>query len=360
MVTIMERKLRVGIIGCGNISHSHLGGYKALPDLVELVACCDIDGAKAKKYAEDNGFARFYTDYNEMVAKEELDAVSVCTWNAAHAGASIAALNAGINVLCEKPMAMNAKEAQAMQEAAEKNGKLLMIGFVRRFGNDADILKSFIDAGSMGDLYFAKATYLRRNGCPGGWFGDKSYSGGGPLIDLGVHVIDLCRYLAGGPKPVSAFGVTYANLGDNRAGGDKGWVSKNGLGIEFRYTVEDFATALIRFDNGMTLNVEASFNLNIKNDTGNIELFGTKAGARIDPQIEFFTDMNGRFVDIRPSGNTALSFDGLFNREIRHFVDCVRTGVPCRAPAADGVTLMKILDAIYESARTGHEALIQD
>lgn len=356
----MDRKMRVGIIGCGNISNCHLGGYKALPELVELVACCDIDEEKAKNYASKNGFANYYTDYNDMLQKEELDAVSVCTWNAAHADAAIAALNAGCNVLCEKPMAMNAQQAIAMKEAADKSGKLLMIGFVRRFGNDADILKKFVDAGTMGDIYFAKATYLRRSGCPGGWFGDKRYAGGGPLIDLGVHVIDLCRYLAGKPKPVAAFGVTYDNLGDNRANNKKDWVSKSNLGIDFQYTVEDFATALIRFDNGMTLNVEAAFNINIKNDTGNIELFGTKSGARIDPQIEFFSDMNNMFVDIRPSGNTALNFDGLFNREIKHFVDCVRDGIPCISPAEDGVTLMRILDAIYESAATGHEVLIQD
>ena len=355
----MERKIRVGIIGCGNISYCHLGGYKALPDQVELVACCDIDEIKAQKFAEANGFKAWYRDYNDMFAKEQLDAVSVCTWNVAHCGATVAALNAGCDVLCEKPMAMNANEAQQMLEAAKKNGRLLMIGFVRRFGNDADILKSFIDAGSMGELYFAKATYLRRNGCPGGWFGDKAYSGGGPLIDLGVHVIDLCRYLAGGPKPVSAYGITYKNLGDNRAGGGKGWVSANNLGIDFAYSVEDFATALIRFENGFAMNVEASFNLNIKNDMGNIELFGTKAGARIDPQIEFFSDMNGQFVDIRPSGNTALDFNGLFNREMEHFVRCVREGIPCRAPAEDGVMLMKILDAIYASAACGHEVPIQ-
>ncbi len=355
----MERKIRVGIIGCGNISYCHLGGYKALPDQVELVACCDIDEIKAQKFAEANGFKAWYKDYNDMFAKEQLDAVSVCTWNVAHCGATVAALNAGCDVLCEKPMAMNANEAQQMLEAARKNGRLLMIGFVRRFGNDADILKSFIDAGSMGELYFAKATYLRRNGCPGGWFGDKAYSGGGPLIDLGVHVIDLCRYLAGGPKPVSAYGITYKNLGDNRAGGGKGWVSANNLGIDFAYSVEDFATALIRFENGFAMNVEASFNLNIKNDMGNIELFGTKAGARIDPQIEFFSDMNGQFVDIRPSGNTALDFNGLFNREMEHFVRCVREGIPCRAPAEDGVMLMKILDAIYASAACGHEVPIQ-
>ena len=348
------QKTRVGIIGTGNISAFHTGGYKALPDICEVAAVCDIDEDKVKAYAKNHGVANFYTDYNEMMKNEELDAVSVCTWNAAHKDAVIAALRGGADVICEKPMAMNESEAVEMQKVAEETGRLLMIGFVRRFGNDAEILKKFIDEGTMGDLYFAKATYLRRNGCPGGWFGDKQYAGGGPLIDLGVHVIDLVRYLAGGPKPVSVYGVTYDNLGMNRASGGQSWVSST-KGFDFKYTVEDFASALIRFDNGLTLAVEASFNLNIKKDIGNIELFGTKSGARVDPQIEFFSDVNGMMVDIKPYGDTALNFNGLFNREIAHFVDCVRNGTPCRSSADDGVVLMKIIDAIYESARTGHE-----
>lgn len=350
-------KIKVGIIGTGNISNYHIGGYKALPDKCEVVAVCDIDEAKVKAYAERNGVPRYYTDYNEMMAKEKLDAVSVCTWNAAHKGATIAALKGGANVICEKPMAMNEQEAIEMQKTAEECGKLLMIAFVRRFGNDADVLKNFIDNGTMGDIYYAKATYLRRNGCPGGWFGDKEYSGGGPLIDLGVHVIDLVRYLAGGPKPVSVYGVTYNNLGQNRANGGQSWVSST-TGNKFKYTVEDFASALVRFDNGMTLAVEASFNLNLKNDLGNIELFGTKAGAKIDPQIEFFSDMNGMLVDIKPHGDTGLNFNGLFNREMAHFVDCVCNGTPCRSVAEDGVTLMRIIDAIYKSAETGSEVKI--
>lgn len=350
-------KIKIGIIGCGNISTYHIGGYQAMPDICEVVAVCDIDEAKVKAYAARYGVAKWYTDYNEMMANEKLDAVSVCTWNAAHKGATIAALKGGANVICEKPMAMNTAEALEMKKVADEEGKLLMIAFVRRFGNDADILKSFVDKGSMGDLYYAKATYLRRNGFPGGWFGDKEYSGGGPLIDLGVHVIDLVRYLAGNPKPVSVYGVTYANLGPNRATGGQGWVSSTS-GLKFKYNVEDFASALVRFDNGMTLAVETSFNLNIKNDMGNIELFGTKAGAKIDPQIEFFTDMNNMLVDIKPAGDTALNFNGLFNREIAHFADCVRTGNPCRSTAADGVAVMQILDAIYESAKTGKEVSI--
>ncbi len=351
------KKLKVAIIGTGNISNVHMGGYKALPDKCEVVAVCDIDEEKVRAYAERYGVPKYYTDYNEMLEKETLDAVSVCTWNSSHKGATVAALRAGCKVICEKPMAMNAKEGEEMLAVSKETGNLLMIGFVRRFGNDAEVIKKFIDNGTLGDIYYAKATYLRRNGCPGGWFGDKEYSGGGPLIDLGVHVIDLVRYLAGNPKPISVYGVTYDNLGMNRAGGGQSWVSSsNG---EFKYDVEDFASALIRFDNGLTLSVEASFNLNIKQDRGDIELFGTKSGTKIDPQVEFFSDMNGMFVDIKPFGNTALDFDGLFNREMAHFVDCCLGNCECISPAEDGVALMRILDAIYESAKTGHEVVIQ-
>lgn len=350
-------KLRIGIIGTGGISNVHIGGYKALPDKCEVVAVCDLDEEKVKNYAAKYGVPAYYTDYNEMLAKEKLDAVSVCTWNSSHKGATVSALRAGCKVICEKPMALNTAEAQEMLDVSKETGNLLMLGFVRRFGNDAEIIKKFVDGGTMGDIYYAKATYLRRSGCPGGWFGDKEYSGGGPLIDLGVHVIDLVRYLAGGPKPVAAYGVTYNNLGDHRAGGGQSWVSTT-RGFEFRYNVEDFAAAMVRFDSGLTLSVEASFNLNLKQDRGDIELFGTKSGVKIDPQIEFFSDMNGMFVDIKPFGNSALDFNGLFNREIAHFVSCCLGECECISPAEDGVTLMKILDAIYESARIGHEVSV--
>ena len=354
-------KVKVGIIGTGGISHAHMGGYKAIPDRVEMTAVCDIDEEKVKAYAAKFNVPRWYTDYNEMLAKENLDAVSVTTWNAAHKSAAIAALNAGVNVICEKPMAMNAEEAEEMKAVAEKNGKVLQIGFVRRYGEDASIIKKFIDGGTLGDLYYAKATYLRRSSCPGGWFGDKSYSGGGPLIDLGVHVMDLVRYLAGCPKPISVYGVTYNNLGPDRASGAKanlGYESKQNSS-KFKFDVEDFTSAMIRFDNGMVLTVEASFNLNIKEDRADIELFGTKGGTKIGGSTEFFTDMNGTFVNITPAGGGAnFRFTESFNAEIAHFIDCVEHGVPCRAPAEDGVILMKMIDAIYKSAETGHEVEI--
>lgn len=351
-------KLKIAVIGVGNISQFHINGYLKNPD-TELYALCDINEDTLKAKGEKYGIKRLYTDYNEMFRENpEIDAVSVCTWNAAHAPATIAALNAGKHVLCEKPMALNAKEAEAMIDAARKNGKKLMVGFVRRFGNDTAVTEDFIKGGSVGDLYYAKATYLRRNGCPGGWFGDKSLSGGGPLIDLGVHVIDLVRYLMGCPKPVSVFGATFDNIGKRKYLKDTPEYKIRGNGGE-PHTVEDMATALIRFEGGAVLSVEASFNLHIKRDVGSIELFGTKGGIKLAPEFELYTEMNNYLANVNLNTPTALSFDGLFENEIDYYVDALISDKDLSSIAEDGLTLMKILDAIYESARLGREVTIK-
>lgn len=348
-------KVKVGIIGTGNISKSHIAGYKALEN-VEIFAVCDINEERAKECAAINNVKHVFTDYNEMLKLSEIDAVSVCTWNNAHAPATIAALKAGKHVLCEKPMAMNRKDAEEMAKVAQETGKILMVGFVRRFGNDTKILKEFIDNGMLGDIYYTKATYLRRSGFPGGWFGDSKRSGGGPLIDLGVHVIDLVRYLMGGPKAVSVLGVTFNKLGAREnIKLSKGYSSAD-TGDTF--DVEDMAVAVIKFDNGAVLNIETSFSLNIKKDTGSIELFGTKSGAKLDPGLEFYSELNDYLVNITPACDTALSFNGLFENEIAHFVDCVANGIPCISPAEAGVELMRIIDGAYESARTGREVIL--
>lgn len=348
-------KIKIGIIGAGGISEVHIAGYKALKN-VELYAVCDINEQRAVNCSKKHGFELVFTDYNEMLKLKELDAVSICTWNNVHAPATIAALRAGKHVLCEKPMAVNAKEALEMEAAAKEAGKLLMIGFVRRFGNDTKILKDFINNGMMGDIYYAKASYLRRFGCPGGWFGDKERSGGGPLIDLGVHVIDLVRFLLNKPKAVSVTGATFNKLGKrDNIKQEKGYVAADAEGI---FDVEDMAVGMIKFDNGAVLQVETSFSLNIKKDVGDIELFGSKAGAKLDPKLEFYSEMNNYLVDVTPAHDTALSFNGLFENEIAHFVDCVAHGAQCISPAEDGVEIMKIIDAVYESARTGKEVML--
>ena len=207
-------KIKVAVVGVGSISSYHIKNYIANPD-VELYAFCDINEERLKLMGEKYGVTRLYTSEAEMLrALPEIDAVSVCTWNSAHAPCTIMALDAGKHVLCEKPMASTLEEAEAMQAAAERNGKLLMIGFVRRFGRDCDLASDLIADGKLGEIYYAKAQYLRRNGHPGGWFGRKEFSGGGPLIDLGVHSIDLVRYLMGKPKAVSVYGSTFLKLGD--------------------------------------------------------------------------------------------------------------------------------------------------
>lgn len=351
-------KIKVGIIGTGSISNEHINAYLKNPN-VELYAFCDINEKQLNSMAEKYGVTRTFTDLNEMLKLKEIDAVSVCTWNSAHAPCAIAALNAGKHVICEKPMATSAKEARAMKEAADKNGKLLMIGFVRRYGNDCAVLKDFINTDYFGDIYYAKATYLRRNGNPGGWFGDKSRSAGGPLIDLGVHVIDLVRYVMGNPMPVSVYGATFQKLYNRKnIKGAKGYTSVS-RGEDDICDVEDLATAMIRFDNGAVLSVEASFSLNIDKNHGSIELFGTKAGAKLDPELQLYTEVNDYLADVNLAADTALSFDGLFQNEIDHFVSCLTEGTACKSPAEDGIALMTILDAVYESARTEHEVVLK-
>ena len=269
------------------------------------------------------------------------------------------ALNAGKHVLCEKPMATNAKEAQEMIDAAEKNNKLLMIGFVLRFGDEAKIAKDFIDHDYLGDIYYSKATYLRRHGAPGGWFTDKKRSAGGPVIDLGVHVIDLTRYLMGKPKAVSVFATTENRL-KNRPNlkTSVGW-SPKGASPSDPFDVEDFAVALIKYDGGQTTLLEASYSINGE-DANKKELYGTKGGMNLNgDNLKIYTEVNDFLADITPDTKNYINSEDMFAAEMRHFVDCALNGTECIAPAKDGLEVMKILDAIYESARTGHEACIK-
>lgn len=350
----MSKKIKVGIVGCGGIGGVHLEAYKKISDQIEFVAACDLNAERAAQRKEQYGFARTYTDFEEMFAKEELDAVSVCTWNNGHAPISIAALEAGVNVLCEKPMAMNSKEAEDMIKAEKKSGKLLMIGFVRRFGENTKFSKQLVDNGKLGEIYYVKTGCIRRVGNPGGWFSDKKRSGGGPLIDLGVHMIDLARYLMGKPKVVAAMGATYDKVGIRS--NVKGIVQWKSMDYSDYNDVEDLAAGFVRFDNGATLIVENSWTQHIKEDKLYLELFGSKAGLQMEPELEIYSEENDYLTNVKPVINeNASSFGNIFDREIAHFVDCVAHGTQCLNPSEDGLELMKILDAIYKSAETGRE-----
>ena len=347
------KKLRIAMIGAGSIAKTHLTAYAKIPN-VEIVAACDINEETLNKTADQFGIVGRYTSLEKMLKLEELDAADVCVWNCAHASCSIAALNAGLNVLCEKPMAMNAEEAQAMKDAAEKNGKLLMLGFVTRFSKPAVVAKDFIDNGYLGDIYFTKASYLRRHGNPGGWFSDKSKSGGGPIIDIGVHPLDLIRYLMGNPKPVSVYCVSNSELHEDRANlkTKVDWYPEGADPKRDVCDVESSAVGIIRYDNGASTLLECSYalNLGVSGDSLGRTLCGTKGGINLDT-MKLYTNMNGFMTDVAIDTKTYEKGNDIFFEEMSHFVDCCINGTKCISPADDGVVIMKILDALYESAR---------
>ena len=349
------KRLRVAVIGTGNISNFHTGNY-AKNEQVELIAACDLDEKRVREYCEKYQIPRFYTDYRELLEKEKPDAVSVCTWNNSHAEISIAALRAGTNVLCEKPLAMNTAEALEIEKTVRETGKTLMVGFVRRFGINTSVVQEFIKNGTFGQINQVKTQYIRRSGNPLGWFANKELSGGGPVIDLGVHVIDLARYLMGKPRATAVSAVTFDNIGSrpNLKFFQKPYRSLD-PGMDF-CNVEDMAVAMIRFDNGAVLNVELSFSQHIKDEEKvSFEMYGSKGGAVLEPKLEIFTEQNDIALTMMPQYEQDTAFDGNFEREICHFVDCVQNGKETLNPVEDGVEMMRIIDGIYESARQGQE-----
>ena len=352
------KKIRIALIGAGNIANTHLDAYRTLPS-VEIAAICDTDPARLATTADKYGIANRYTDVESMLAAErELDGADVCVWNCNHAACTIAALNAGLHVICEKPMAYNTKEAEEMLAAAKRNGKLLMIGFVSRYSPEAIVVKDYIDAGYLGDIYYARARYVRRHGNPGGWFSDKARSGGGPVIDLGVHVIDRARYLMGRPQPVSVFAATFDKLGRrDHLKTAVGW-SPVGASPADVCDVEDLGTALIRFDNGAVISLETSYSLNGEADSG-LDLYGTKGGFSTGKgRLTLYTEVNGYLSDIAIETKNLKLERSSFAAELAEFLESIASGNLNTDNAEDGIAVMKILDAIYESARTGHEVII--
>lgn len=345
-------KVRIGIVGAGGIAPAHIEAFNNNP-YAEVVAICNRNEERARLRAQQYGIPLVYSDYHKLLANSDIDAVSVTTPNSTHAPITIDALNAGKHVLCEKPPAMNAGEAMNMKQAADKNGKLLMYAFVRRFGQNAGVLKEMIDNGDLGTIYYAKTGWLRRCGNPGGWFSNKELAGGGPLIDVGVHILDLAMYLMGKPKPVSVFGTTNNALGNRSNIKGFSWYKAVDFSAD-KNDVEDFANGLIRFENGASLFIETSWTMHVKEQMVYMDFFGDRGGAKLEPELEIYGEKNNYMVNIRPVlDNYAFNGRQAFAAQINHFIDCIVSKTPCLCPAEDGVTIMKILDAIYESARTG-------
>ncbi len=275
----MEKVIRIAIVGCGGIANGkHMPSLKRLPG-VEMVAFCDIIAERAEKARKDYGTpdARVYTDYKELLAKEpEVDAVHVCTPNRSHSFITIDALEAGKNVMCEKPMAKTSAEAVAMCEAAKRTGKKLTIGYQNRFRKETQYLHQLCADGELGEIYFAKAHAVRRRAVPNwGVFLNEEEQGGGPLIDIGTHALDLTLWMMNNYKPLYVVGNAYHKLADT-----KDAANAFGPWDPEKFTVEDSAFGFITMENGATISLESSWALNIR-DVGEARttLCGTKAGA---------------------------------------------------------------------------------
>lgn len=348
------RNVRVGVIGAGSISELHFSSY-ANNNHAKIVAVCDLNKERAEQKAKTYGAEFVYSDYRELLANPEIDAVSVCTWNNSHAEISIAALKAGKNVLVEKPLCKTVEEALEIEKTVKETGKLLQVGFVRRYASNTAILQKFIQNNELGNIYYAKASCIRRLGNPGGWFSDLERSGGGPLIDLGVHMIDICWYLMGRPKIKSISGNTYNKLG-NRSNVENLSYYKASDFDATKNTVEDLANALIRFENGASIFVDVSFSLHAKKDEISVKLFGERGGAEIEPELLIVSEKYDTIVNLNPQiDNLSFDFVKAFQSEIDCFIDCCHTGEETISPVQDGVEMMKILCGIYESSKKGTE-----
>ncbi len=350
------KKVRIGIVGAGNISETHLHSYKEVPE-VEIVAICDIDEKRVKMTADRFGIEKRYLSIEEMIAAEELDAVDICVWNCNHAKCAIYALEHNLNVICEKPMATTVAECEAMKAAAEKSGKVLMLAFVRVFTNETEIVEDYKE--EIGDIYFAKMAVCRRHGAPGGWFCDSARSGGGPVIDLAVHVLSQIYFNLGRVKPVSVYAMTNKAIGNRPNLKNKvtytPYPSKFDTGI---IDTEDMGTALVRFENDAVIEVTASYDMHMSVGESAFEIYGTKGGMRMvngkNPIL--FTDINDRMVNMEIE--LPAQPRKPFVEELKHFADCVLNGTECKTTADDGINITKILTAIYESAKTKHEVIL--
>lgn len=354
----MSKKLRVGIVGCGGIANG-----KHLPSLskqkeVELVAFCDIVIDRAEKAAQEygTGDSLVVEDYTELVNNESIDVVHVCTPNASHAEISIAALEAGKHVMCEKPMAKTTAEAKAMVEAAERTGKKLTIGYDNRYRPDSLHLNKLARDGELGDIYFAKAHAIRRRAVPTwGVFLNEEEQGGGPLIDIGTHALDLTLWMLDNYKPKAVLGSVYHKLSDkeNAANAFGPWDPEE-------FNVEDSAFGFITMENGATIVLESSWALNTLDvDEAKCSLSGTEGGADMKGGLRINGEEHGNLFtkNVELGAGGVAYYDGASesqaDREARLWVDCILNDKEPFVKPEEAFAVTQILEAIYESAKTG-------
>jgi predicted dehydrogenase len=345
-----KKTLRVGVVGLG-MGRSHIRCYAA-SGCAEVVAICDVDADRLLKVGDEFGVEKRYGDFDAMLRAEELDAVSVVLPNALHEPFTVKALKRRLHVLCEKPMAHNLASARRMAAAARRSRRLLAINFSYRATPAAKWLRAAVDRGRLGRIYFARTGWHRRRGMPGfgGWFGNKKLAGGGPLIDLGVHRLDLAWWLMGRPEPVSASGATYAEIAPR--------IARRRRKV---FTTEDMATGYIRFKNGATVVVEASWAANTeKREDMFTQLYGTKGGAvqrnfteGYDFESLIFTELGGQQVDVKAK-LPAKTPDS--ESSIANFARAALAGrTTAEGDWRDGLAVQRMLEGVYKSARLGRE-----
>ncbi|MGN0867692.1 MAG: Gfo/Idh/MocA family protein [Oligosphaeraceae bacterium] len=341
------QRLRVAILGTGNISRSHIAAFQHLPQ-AEIVAGCDILPERREWFLQQPGCqnARVYADYREMLEKEELDAVDICTPNGVHAPAAIASLKAGCHVMVEKPMAMNPAECQRMNAAAKKAGKLLACGFQLRYTPVIQMAKRAAEAGLLGDILYVKIHAMRRRGVPNwGVFGRKELQGGGPMIDIGVHQIESAHYVMGEPKPVAASGRTWTFLGDKPSQVVSRWPD-----WDYKtYTVEDLCVGQVRFADGSLMEVESAFCSHLAEDTAYWEIMGTKGGFRTDTGT-LFHDLAGTMVNSRAGFLPPHPPPTDFVSKLGDFLSAIQNGTPLHSSGLEGMAVQKIIDGLYRSS----------
>jgi len=355
--------LKIGIIGCGGIANGkHMPSLKALGN-VEMVAFCDIIEEKAQQAKEEYGTAdaKVYTNYKDLIADGTIDAVHVCTPNKSHSFITIDSLEAGKHVMCEKPMAKTTKEAREMVDAAKRTGMKLTIGYQNRFRNDSQYLNRMTKNNDLGDIYFTKAHALRRRGVPTwGVFLNEEEQGGGPLIDIGTHALDLALWLTGNYKPKHVVGNVYYKLADteNAANAFGPWDPE-------AFKVEDSAFGFITMENGATIALESSWALNTLDEgEAQVTLCGTDGGADMKDGLRINGEAYSRLYDKKinlGSGGVAF-YDGAAETaeilEARTWVDAIINDTEPLVKPEEALVVTQILEAIYESSKTGKPVIL--
>ena len=340
------KKLRIGIMGAGQESlHSHFPNCLKNKELAEIAAVCDVNLENAKKAAQQFQVPAYYESHKEMLEKEELDLVTICVPNRFHEPLTVDALRAGCHVLCEKPPALTAVQAERMAMEARKAGKILTYNLHYRYAPEVQMMKKMIDGGEFGTLYTGKVQAVRRRGIPGwGNFTNKAMQGGGPLVDIGVHMLDTALYLLDYPWPV------YVAASSSDRIGKRGGAGLMGSWDPEKFTVEDGLFGFIQFEGGISLQIEAAFALNCKEKQKmNVEIFGDLAGASVF-QGEIYGEKNENLTD------TKLPFVQEIDKRnisISNFIRCCAENDQPLITAEQGVTLMRIIEALYRSAETG-------